>query len=230
MFFQIVNRVPEIKVRYFSGDGTGVFDVISGSRVYAHIDTVRMRTNVNYIVKNGGELILPWLTELAAKRSPCFEVYGGVYGIGELRLHGSSHAQLHKGGHSACFNCSTKYTGGEMERKYWIKKITVKANGKLEVISAAQDINSATQLHTDILAVEYNGLVKSDAIEVFSRYVKVDHDGKLYSSGEASGNGRGPGRSCNNIGGGAGHGGMGGRGAGCSCGVSASGKGVLSMS
>jgi hypothetical protein len=176
-----------------------------------------MRTIVNYVIRKGGELVLPELTELAAKRSPCLEIHGGSYGIGELRLYASSHAQLHISGHSGCFNCSSKYTGTGLDRKYWFQKITVKANGKFEVISAVQNVDRAVQVHTGTVAVEYNGVVTSDAIEMFSKYIKVDHDARFHSSGRATASGLGPGASCGGIGGGAGHGGNGGRGAGCSC-------------
>ena len=183
-----------------------------------------MRPMVNYVIRKGGELILPEITELAAKRTPCLEIHGGVYGIGELRLYASAHAQLHRSGHSGCFNCSRTYTGSGLNRKYWFKKITVKANGKFEVISGVQNVNEAVQIHTGTVAVEYNGLVTSDAIEMFTKYIMVDHDARFYSSGRASTSGQGTGTSCGGIGGGAGHGGSGGRGAGCSCGIRAAGK------
>ena len=180
---------------------------------------MRMRTMVNYVIRRGGELILPQLTELAAKRSPCLEIRGGVYGIRELRLYASSHAQLHLSGHSGCFNCSSKYTGSGLERKYWFETITVKANGRFEVISTVQNVNSAVQVHTGTVAVEYNGLVTNDAIEMFTKYIQVDHDARFHSSGRAYGSGQGPGGSCGGVGGGAGHGGSGGHGAGCNCGI-----------
>ena len=183
-----------------------------------------MRPMVNYVIRKGGELILPEITELAAKRKPCLEIYGGVYGIGEMRLYASAHAKLYISGHSDCFNCSSKYTGSGLSRKYWFKKITVKANGKFEVISGVQDVTKAVQVHTGTVAVEYNGFVTSDAIEMFTKYIMIDHDARFHSSGRASASGQGPGASCGGIGGGAGHGGNGGRGAGCSCGHSASGK------
>ena len=209
--------MPEIIVRQFSGDGSGIFDVISGTRVYIHEDIVRMRTMVNYVVKNGGELVLPQLTELVAKRSPCFEVHGGVYGVRELRIY-ASRAQLHRSGHSGCFSCSSKLDG-----KYWFEKIVVKSGGTLEVISAVKDVRKAVQLHTATVAVEYNGVLTSDAIEMFTKYLKTDHDARFDSSSRVTG-GPGAGSTCGYAGGGAGHGGIGGRGSGCGCSGYAYGK------
>lgn len=193
--------------------------------MYTHEDTVRMRTAVNYIIKNGGELILPQLTELAAKRSPCLDIYGAVFGVRELRVYASARVQLHINGHSGCFNCASKYNGNGLDRKYWFKQITVKAGGTFEVISSVQNVNDAVQIYTGGVALEYNGVIKSDAVEMFSKYVKVDHDGRFDSSGRVSTSGPGTGGSCASAGGGAGHGGNGGRGADCHCsGTYASGK------
>lgn len=193
--------------------------------MYTHEDTVRMRTKVNYIIRKKGELILPQLTELSAKRSPCLDIYGAVYGVRELRVYASAHALLHLNGHSGCFNCTSKYTRNGLDRKYWFEQITVKAGGTFEVISSVQNVNTAVQLHTGVVAVEYNGVVKSDALEMFSKYVKVDHDGRFDSTGRALTSGPGSGGTCVAAGGGAGHGGNGGRGADCHCsGTYASGK------
>ena len=212
------NRVPEVKVRRFTGDGTGILEVISGTRFYTHEDIVRTRTKVNYVIKKGGELILPEITEIAARRQPSLEIHGGVYGIRELRIYASSQAQLFIGGHSGCFNCSSKYTRSGINRKYWIQTLTVKAGGRFEVISAVGNVESAVQLHTGAVCVEYNGLVTSDAVEIFSKYLKLDHDSRFDSSGRASSSGQGPGGSCGGATGGAGHGGSGGRGSSCHCG------------
>ena len=210
--------MSEIKVRHFSGDGTGVVDVISGTRIYTHKDIVRIRMMVNFVIRTGGELILPRLTEIAAKRSPSLEIHGGVYGPRELKVYPSSRAQLHLSGHSACFNCSSKYRNG-LDRKYWFEKITVKAGGTFEAISAVTNVENAVQIHSDTVAVQYNGVVLCDAMELFSKYIKVDHDARFDCSGRVSLSGSGPGQSCGrgSAGGGAGHGGNGGRGADCHC-------------
>lgn len=206
-----MGRVPEITVRHFSGDGTGVLDVLSITRVYTHHNIKRLRSLVNFDVQQGGELILPLLTELVGKRNPSLEVHGAIYGIRELRIHSSSHAKLHLSGHSGCFNCSSKYMNADLRRKYWFNQVIVKAGGKFEIVSAQSNVSKAVQIHTSATVVQYNGMVICDAMELFTKYMKTEHDSRFFGSGKAASNGLGPGTSCGVAGSGAGHGGKGGR-------------------
>lgn len=209
----------KLKVRTFTGDRTGIVDVISGTRVYTHEGSIRMRAVVNYIIRKGGELVLPKVSELAGHRAPSFEIYGGVYGVGQLRIHPGSHAKLYREGHSGCLDCSSRYTGSDFARKYWFDGIIVKGGGKFEVVSAVRDVTRASQLHVENVAVEYNGLVTTDAIDVITKYAKVDYDARLDSSSRGWSASSGPGRGYARYGGagGAGHGGSGGRGYTCGC-------------
>lgn len=205
----------------FTGDRTGIVDVISGMRVYAHEGNVRMHADVNFIIRKGGELVLPQITALAGSRSPSLEIYGGVYGVRQLRVYSGSHAQLRRDGHSGCFGCASEYFTGNLARSYWFEDIIVKGDGRFEMVSTGQDVRLATQLHTTSISVENNGLVAMDTAEVFMKYVKVDYDARFDSSGRGWPAKSGPGAGQSGCaGGGAGHGRPGGRGYRSACTVS----------
>ena len=215
-----------LKVRTFTGDKTGIFDVISGTRLYIDEGSFRMRVLVNNIVRKGGELILPQITEVAGHRAPSLQIYGAVYGVGQLVINGGSHVQLHRDGYTGCFGCSSKYIRSEFSRKYWFDEVIVKGGGKLEVVSGVQNVNSASQLNLKHIAVEYNGVVLVDAIDMFTKHAKIDYNARFDSSNRGWSAGRGTGvggTQCGGSGGG-GHGGFGGRGYSCSCNTYSSGR------
>ena len=204
-------------MRTFTGDLTGIVDVISGTRVYTHEGSTRMRATVNYIVRKGGELILPLITDIAGRRQPALEVFGAVFGVSQMRIHVGRYARLRSGGHSGCFKCASQYL---KRNQYWFDAVIVQGGAKLEMISAVQDVSRATKLYTRNVVVEYNGLVSTDAIDMTTKFAKVDYDGRIDTSGRGwtAGNGPGEGRSgCGGSVGGAGHGGRGGIGSGCAC-------------